>query len=109
MFLDMDNGESLRELFLKEEQLFKNNYPQVVLAHAASSMACNYDLIIKKFNGCAIPVLKGPPVCGKTSALKAVMSVFGIRRFTSGRHEIFNRPGSLGSCLCSTGLCVCEG
>lgn len=92
-FSDLDDGDSLKQLLLMEQALFKNNYPQVILAHAASSMACNFDLIIKKFNGCAIPVLRGPPVSGKTSALKAVMSVFGIRRFTSGTHKftLFNR------------------
>lgn len=89
VFVDLDDGEALKRLLLNEELLFKNNYPQVVMARAASAIACNYDLIMKRFNGCAIPVLRGPPVSGKASALKAVMSVFGIRRFTSGTYIFF--------------------
>ena len=84
VFSDLDEGESLKNLLKMEEVLFKNNYPQVIWAHAASSMACNYDVIVKKFSGCAMPILTGPPVSGKTTALRAVMSVFGVKRFTSG-------------------------
>ena len=54
-----------------------NNFPQVVMAHAASSIAANYDLVVKEFDGFATPILKGHPVSGKTTALKAVLSVFG--------------------------------
>ncbi|XP_028417068.1 uncharacterized protein LOC114541331 [Dendronephthya gigantea] len=79
---DLDDGAAFKRLLVTEKALFQNNYPQVVLAHAGSSMACNYDLILKKFDGCAIPVLMGPSVSGKTTALKAVMSIFGIRKFT---------------------------
>ena len=36
------------------------------------------------FDGCATPVLKGHPVSGKTTALRADMSVLGQRNFTNG-------------------------
>lgn len=81
---EFDEGESLNNLLQAEKDLFQNNFLQVVLAHAASSIAANYDLVVGEFDGCATPVLKGHPVSGKTTALKAVMSVFGQRHFTSG-------------------------
>lgn len=54
------------------------------MAHGASSIAANYDLVVKEFDGCATPILKEHPVSGKTTALKAVLSVFGQTNFTSG-------------------------
>ena len=80
---EFDEGEGLKKLLEAEKELFKNNFPQVALAHAASSIEANYDLVVNEFDGCATPVLKGQPVSGKTTALKAVMSVFGEKHFTS--------------------------
>lgn len=47
------------------------------MAHTASRLCANFDLTIDLFDGCAIPVLIGHPVSGKSTALKAVLSVFG--------------------------------
>ena len=80
---EFDEGEGLKKLLEAEKELFKNNFPQVVLAHAASSIEANYDLVVNEFDGCATPVPKCQPVSGKTTALKAVMSVFGEKHFTS--------------------------
>ena len=77
MTVDLDNGAALRELFEAEKLLFGNNFPQVLMAHAVSSLSANFDLVIDKFDGCGIPVLIGHPVSGKSTALKAVLSVFG--------------------------------
>ena len=68
-----------------ERELFRNNFPQVVLGHVASGIACNYDLVQDIWEGCATPVFKGPPISGKTTALRTVLSVFGIRSFHSGK------------------------
>lgn len=54
------------------------------MGHAASGMAANYDLLIGEFGGCPTPVFMGEPLSGKTSALRAVLSVFGIKDFSSG-------------------------
>lgn len=83
-FAEFDQGDALKKLIEAEKDLFSNNFPQVVLAHAASAMAANYRLIVNEFDGCATPVLKGHPVSGKTTALKAVLSVFGQKHFNSG-------------------------
>lgn len=58
------------------------------MAHAASSIAANYDLVVNEFDGCATPILKGHPVSGKTTALKAVLSVLGQTQFSSGKYII---------------------
>ena len=75
---DLDSGEfkALKNLFKAEKVLFGNNLPQVLMAHAASSLCANFDLTIDLFDGLAIPVLIGHPVSGKSTALKAVLSVF---------------------------------
>ena len=71
-YLEFDQGEALCDLLKAERRLFKNNFPQVAMAHAASSIAADYDQVVKEFDGCAIPILKGHPVSGKTTSLKAV-------------------------------------
>ena len=74
----------MKNLTEAERNLFQNNFSQVLIPHGASSIAANYDLVVKEFDGCATPILKGHPVSGKTTALKAVLSVFGQTHFTSG-------------------------
>lgn len=82
--LDIDHGEALSHLLDAEKELFGNNFAQVVMIHAASALAANYDLVVNDFGGCAVPVIIGQPVAGKSTALKAVLSVFGIFSFTNG-------------------------
>ena len=86
LFSDLDDGEALKQLLLAEKALFQNMYPQVVLTHAASSMAANYCAIIEIYKGCSVPFLKGRPVSVKTTALKAALSVFRIQRFINGMY-----------------------
>ena len=43
---DFDNGEALKALIEAERDLFKNNFGQVILGHAVSSIAANYDLVV---------------------------------------------------------------
>ena len=82
---------------MAERELFQNNFSQVIIGHVASGIASNYDLVQETWEGCATPVFKGPPICGKTNALRAVLSEFGgIYSFHSGE---------LKSCkLCYTNL-----
>ena len=54
----------------------------------ASGMAANYDLLIREFEGCPTPVFKGEPVSGKTTALKCILSVLGIIKFSSGKVDL---------------------
>jgi hypothetical protein len=81
IFIAFNNGEALCELIEAEQELYQNNFLQVIMAHIATGMAANYDTIVKRFGGCPTPVLMGEPVSGKTTAMKAVLSVFGIFDF----------------------------
>ena len=75
---------------MAERQLFQNNFSQVIIGRVASRIASNYDLVQEIWEGCATPVFKGPPICGKTTALRAVLSVFGIRsHFTAVSEKFF--------------------
>ncbi|XP_028416079.1 uncharacterized protein LOC114539668 [Dendronephthya gigantea] len=53
------------------------------MGHAASEMAAKYHLLIQEFGGCPTPVFMGEPLSGKTTALAAAFSVFGIHKFSS--------------------------
>ena len=81
----IDFGEALGELIQAEKELLQNNFPQALMCHAASGMAANYDLLIEEFDGCPTPVLMGEPLSGKTTAMKAALSVFGIAKCFSGK------------------------
>ena len=82
---DFDQGEALKALLQAEQDLFQNNFPQVIMAHAVSSIVANYDLVVEEFDGCSVPVLQGQPVSGKTTAMRAVLSVFGQTKFNCGK------------------------
>lgn len=57
------------------------------MAHAVSSIVANYDLVVEEFDGCSVPVLQAKPVSGKTTAMRAVLSVFGQTKFSGGKYE----------------------
>ena len=77
----------MKTLLTVEQQLFQNNFPQVVMAHAVFSIVANYDLVVEEFDRCSVPVLQGKPVSGKTTAMRAVLSVFGQTKFSGGKYE----------------------
>ena len=87
-FTELDGGEALAELFRSEKSLFANNFPQVLMAHAVSALAANFDLVVDKFDGCGIPVFIGHPVSGKSTALKAVLSVFGDTALINSKFDV---------------------
>lgn len=84
VFTDFDQGEALKALLQAEKNLFQNNFPQVIMAHAVSSIVANYDLVVQEFDGCSVPVLQGQPVSGKRTAMRAVLRVFGQTKFNCG-------------------------
>ena len=84
VFTDFDQGQGLKALLQAEQNLFQNNFPQVIMAHAVSSIVANYDLVVQEFDGCSVPVLQGQPVFGKKPAMRAVLSVFGQIKFNCG-------------------------
>ena len=48
------------------------------------AIGVNYDLVVKTFGGCALPVLFGAPQSAKTTALKAALSVVGNTDIVQG-------------------------
>ena len=83
----MDNREALAAFFRAEKELFVNNFPQVLMVHAVSSLAANFDLGINISDGCSIPLLIGHPVSGKNTTLKAVLSVFGDATLLNSKYS----------------------
>ena len=75
--LAIDDGKALKQLILAEKDLLANNFPQGLMTIACVAIGANYDLVIKKYGGCALPVLYGAPQSAKTTALKAALSVVG--------------------------------
>ena len=74
----------MKELIKAEKGLLANNFPQAVLTVACCAIGANYELIVKEFGGCALPVLFGAPQSAKTTALKAALSVFGKADIVQG-------------------------
>ncbi|XP_022810544.1 uncharacterized protein LOC111347576 [Stylophora pistillata] len=94
---------------MAEAKIFKNNFPQVLMVHAASAIASNYELVVQEFDGCSIPVLKGCPVSGKTTAMKAALSVLGKKndciseatsKFIETKQGISTIPFGWDDCSC---------
>ena len=71
LYIDLDDGASLKTLFEAEKELFGNNFAQVLMAHAACSLCANFDLAIETFDGCGIPVLIGHQVSGKSTLVNS--------------------------------------
>lgn len=73
----IDDGEALQKRILAEKSLLANNFPKGLMTIACVATGANYDLVVKKFGECALPVLFGAPQSAKTTALKAALSVVG--------------------------------
>lgn len=73
----IDDWKALKELILAERDLLASNFPQGVMTIACVAIGANYDLVVKKFGGCALPILYGAPQSAKTTALKVALSVVG--------------------------------
>ena len=58
------------------------------MAHAVSALAANFDLVVDKVDGCGIPIFIGHPVSGESTALKAVLSVFGDAALISSNFDV---------------------
>lgn len=59
------------------KDLTNNNFGQAVLTLGCVGMGANFDMIQSILGGCAMGVLYGHPMSGKTTVLKAVLSVVG--------------------------------
>lgn len=74
-FSDVDNGEAMKKLILSLKDLCGSNFPQALLTIACVGMGANYDLIQQQVGSCSMGVLVGVPMSGKTTVLKAALSL----------------------------------
>lgn len=77
LFPDVDDGTSLKKLVIALKDLTSNNFGQGVLTLGCVGIGANFDLIQSILGGCAMGVLYGHPMSGKTTVLKAVLLVVG--------------------------------
>ena len=85
---ELDGWEALAELFRSKKSLFAKNFSQVLMAHAVSTFADNFDLVAEKFDGCGISVFIGHPVSGKSTAMKDALSVFGDTALINSKFDV---------------------
>ena len=76
-FADVDNGTALKKLVTARKDLTANNFPQALLTLGCVGLGSNYDTVQEVMGGCAMGVLYGHPMSGKTTVLKAALSVVG--------------------------------
>ena len=79
--IDLDDDESLKNLFEAQKELFGNNCLQELMAHAASSLCENVDLTIETYQ-----FSSGTQYLEKNTPLKAVLSVFGDSTFVNSEY-----------------------
>ena len=72
-FSDVDNGEAMKKLILSLKDLCGSNFPQALLTIACVGMGANYDQ--QQVGSCSMGVLVGVPMSGKTTVLKAALSL----------------------------------
>ena len=73
----IEDGEALPKVILAEKSLLANNFQQGLKTIERVTNGANYDPVIQKLCGCALPVLFRAPQFAKTTALKAALSVVG--------------------------------
>ena len=74
---DVDDGTALKNLVCALKDLTSNNFGQAVLTLGCVGMGANFETIQSILGGCAMGVLYGHPMSGKTTVLKAALSVIG--------------------------------
>jgi len=82
------------------ETLTKHNFIPTLTILAGAMMGFHYSTIVNTFGGCPIMVAMGCAETGKSTAIKAALSVFGchhISRFVKGTNAIFMERASRSS------------
>lgn len=73
-----DGDELFSDLLTLLNTCMKHNFIPSVLMIGASIMLFHFSTITKKYGGCPIPLAIGPPETGKSTAIKAALSLSGI-------------------------------
>ena len=67
----------LQKMILHLRVCMKHNFDSSVVLIGATVMACHYQHIAAKYNGCPIPLAVGPAEAGKTTSILTALSLFG--------------------------------
>ena len=92
---------NLMELFLSLEKCLKHNFIPCILVIAGAAMSFHYKKVVEVFGGCSIVVATGAAATGKSTAVKAGLSIMGCANnnmFVKGTNRALLERSSL-SCL----------
>ena len=96
--LDVQPSEHLVNLL---EQNCKHNFISALLVLGGAVMSCHYQTIVQQFGGFPIVLAVGPTETGKSTAIKAALSLFGMTKagfYVDGSNAYFMERSAL-SCL----------
>ena len=88
---ELDNGASLREMILNQEEFFGPDMPSALLVLGGTAMSFHYQSLQNVMKGVPVTMALGDPVSGKSSAVEASMSLFNVREAIGGKHAIFEK------------------
>lgn len=90
--------DSLRELVLQLKACLKHNFIPSLLVIAGTIMSFHYQQIVAAYGGCSLTIATGPPGTGKTTAIKAGLSLCGCSNnnmFVKGTNRGFLERSSI--------------
>ena len=90
----------LKELFTQMKVCLKHNLIPALFVVAGAAMSFHYNLIVSLYSGCHIVVATGPSSTGKTTSIKAGLSLFGCSNnnmFVKGTNRGFLERSSMSS------------
>ncbi|XP_064393840.1 uncharacterized protein LOC135341260 [Halichondria panicea] len=93
--------EPLKDLLDGLQIATKHNYPRALLVLGGTIMSCHYTHIAAKYGGFPIVLAVGPTETGKSTALKAALSIFGMAKdafYVEGSNAYFMERSAL-SCM----------
>lgn len=81
---DLDGGESIAKLIQHQENFCGPDTPATLLILGGTAMSFHYQLLNRMLRGVPVTMAVGEPVSGKSTAVEAAMSVFGVRKCIGG-------------------------
>ena len=94
------SNEPISNLVNLLEIISKHNFKSSLMVIAGAIMAFHYSLIKDIYGGCPITVATGPSETGKSTAIRAALSLFGahkISRYVKGTNALFMERASSSS------------
>lgn len=88
----------LKDLFTQLKECLKHNFIPGLFVIAGAIMSFHYRQIVAMYGGCSVLVASGPAATGKTTAIKAGLSLFGCSNnnmFVKGTNRGFLERSSI--------------